>query len=78
MRIYGVKAMYRRFVKRSIDIVLSACGLLILSPVYLILAAAVYVDDPGAVFFAQKRIGRKKNGKASYFQLYNIRAALTT
>ena len=31
------------------------------------------IDDPGPVFFAQKRVGRKKNGELTYFRLYKFR-----
>ncbi len=70
--------MDKNFMKRVIDIMLSACGLIVLSPVDAVLSFAVIFDDPGAVFFTQKRAGKKKNGKIGYFNLYNIRAALTT
>lgn len=66
--------MYKAFGKRTVDIVLSACGLIILSPVFLILAIAVVIDDPGPVFFAQKRVGRKKGGQITYFKLYKFRS----
>jgi len=52
--------MYKRFGKRLIDIVLSGCGIAVLSPVYLILAIAIKIDDPGPVFFKQKRVGLHK------------------
>ena len=52
--------MYERIFKRWIDIVLSAMGLLVLSVVYLVIAIAVYVDDPGPIFFKQKRVGKGK------------------
>lgn len=52
--------MYERVFKRWIDIVLSAMGLLVLSLVYLVIAIAVYVDDPGPIFFKQKRVGKGK------------------
>jgi len=52
--------MYQKFGKRLLDIVLSACGILVLSPVYLILALAIKIDDPGPVFFRQKRVGIHK------------------
>lgn len=52
--------MYNKVVKRIIDLVLSGIGILVLSPVYLILAAAIVIDDPGPVFFRQKRVGRNK------------------
>lgn len=53
--------MYRRFIKRSLDIVLSLLGLILLSWLYLIVAAAVFVNDPGPVIFSQKRIGINKS-----------------
>ena len=52
--------MYERVVKRIIDIVLSALGLILLSWLYLIISIAILIDDPGPIFFTQKRIGRKK------------------
>lgn len=52
--------MYRRFGKRALDIVLSGCGIVALAPVYLVLAMAVVIDDPGPVFFRQKRVGIHK------------------
>ena len=52
--------MYQRFVKRAIDVLLSLCGLIVLSPVFLILAVWIKLDSPGPVFFTQKRIGKGK------------------
>lgn len=52
--------MYRKFGKRSLDIVLSACGIIVLSPLFLLLALAIKIDDPGPVFFRQKRVGLHK------------------
>ncbi len=52
--------MYRRFGKRLLDILLSGCGIVVLWPVFLILAAAIKLDDPGPVFFRQKRVGIHK------------------
>ncbi len=63
------RSLYDRFWKRGIDIVLSALGLIILSPVFLILCIAVYVDDPGPIFFSQKRIGLNKK----YYKLHKFR-----
>ena len=48
---------YNRFIKRFTDIVLSAFGLIVLSPVFLILAALVKITSPGPIFYMQKRIG---------------------
>ena len=52
--------MYQKYGKRFLDILLSACGILVLSPVFLLLAIAIVVDDPGPVFFRQKRVESTK------------------
>lgn len=62
--------MYESIFKRWIDIVLSAVGLLVLSLVYLVIAIAVYVDDPGPIFFKQKRVGKGK----IFFPLHKFRS----
>lgn len=48
------------FAKRICDIVVSLTGLVILSPIFLILAALVYISNPGPVIFVHERLG--KNG----------------
>lgn len=52
--------MYSKYGKRFLDIVLSAGGILVLAPVYLVVALAIKIDDPGPVFFRQKRVGLHK------------------
>ena len=52
--------MYKKFFKRFIDIVLSAMGILLLSPVLLILVIVIKIDSPGPVLFKQKRVGIHK------------------
>ena len=44
--------------KRLFDIVASGCGLIVLSPVFLILAIWIKLDSPGPVFYHQVRVGR--------------------
>ena len=61
--------MYRKFGKRILDILLSGCGVIILSPLYLILAIAIKIDDPGPIFFRQKRVGLHK----THFQILKFR-----
>lgn len=61
---------YERFIKRVLDIVLSAAGLVVLSPVFLVLSLWIVIDDPGPVLFTQKRIGRDKQ----YFKLHKFRS----
>lgn len=62
--------MYRNWIKRGIDIVLSGLGLVCLSWLYLILIIAVKVDDPGPAFFTQKRVGKNK----ALFELHKFRS----
>ena len=61
--------MYRKFGKRLVDILLSGIALIPLSVVYLILAIAIKMDDPGPVFFRQKRVGLHK----SHFEIMKFR-----
>ena len=61
--------MYRNFGKRLMDIVLSGIALIPLSVVYLVLAIAIKVDDPGPVFFRQKRVGIHK----THFEIMKFR-----
>lgn len=52
--------MYKHFFKRFLDIVLSLIAAIVLLPVFLIIAIVIVLDDPGPVFFKQKRIGKGK------------------
>lgn len=61
---------YDKYVKRAIDIVLSFGGLVVLSPVFAIIALAIKIEDPGPVLFTQKRIGQNKQ----YFKLHKFRS----
>lgn len=56
-------------VKRFIDIILSLLGLIILSPLFLILIIAIKIDSKGPVLFKQKRVGIDK----SYFNILKFR-----
>lgn len=60
--------LYLKF-KRLIDIILSLLGLIILSPVFLLIAIAIKLDSKGPVFFIQKRIGMHKK----HFDILKLR-----
>ena len=60
--------MYKYF-KRFLDIVLSAAGLLVLSPILLIIAVAIKMDSKGPVLFKQKRVAKGKE----HFQILKFR-----
>ena len=63
-------SFYEKVVKRVLDLVLSFGALVILSPVFLILALWIVKDDPGPGLFTQKRVGRDKQ----YFKLHKFRS----
>ena len=58
------------FSKRAIDIVGSIVGLVLLSPILLIVAIAIKLESKGSIIFSQKRIGLK--GKE--FKMYKLRS----
>lgn len=62
--------MYNKFFKRLIDIVLSFFGLIILFPFILIISLLIVIDDPGPIFFSQRRIGINK----TVFNLHKFRS----
>ncbi len=52
--------MYKKYVKRLIDIVLSGIGLVVLAIPLGIIALIIKIEDPGPVLFKQKRVGIHK------------------
>lgn len=62
--------MYKRFGKRALDVLLSGLGLIVLSPLFLIISIAIKAEDPGPVFFRQKRVGIHK----TYFNIVKFRS----
>lgn len=61
---------YAKYIKRGFDIVLSFFGMIVLAPVIGITALAIVIDDPGPVFFKQKRIAQQ-NG---FFDVIKLRS----
>lgn len=66
--------LYKLFIKRLTDIILSFIGIVVLAVPMLFISIAIKIDDPGPVFFTQKRVGQKKNGQLTYFSLYKFRS----
>lgn len=60
-------------VKRGLDILMAAAALVLLLPLFFILAAAVKIDSPGPVFFRQKRVGMHKK----HFNILKFRTMRT-
>ena len=50
--------MYQKYMKRGIDCILSLIGLIILSPILLIIAVIIKVTSPGPILFRQERVGK--------------------
>lgn len=71
----GLTPAQKRYLplKRAVDIVLSGLGILILSPLLLVLALVIKCDSKGPVLFRQKRVG--KDG--TFFQIYKFRTMRT-
>ncbi len=62
--------MYRNFFKRMIDVVLSLIGIVVLLPVFIVVALLIKIDSKGPVLFKQKRLG--VNGVP--FTIYKFRS----
>ena len=62
--------MYKHFIKRLIDIILSVVGIVICFIPMLIIAIAIKIDSPGPVIFKQQRIGYK----GRVFNIYKFRS----
>lgn len=74
-----MKNFYDNVIKRIIDFVLAGIGIIVLIPFWIVLAIAIKVDDPGPVFFRQKRIARDaKDGTVQYFYILKYRSMKTS
>ncbi len=51
--------LYRKFFKRAIDVILSACGLLLCCIPMAVIAVCIKFDSKGPVFFRQERLGKR-------------------
>ena len=70
--------VYKNIVKRLFDIILSGIAIIITALPMLIVAIAIKIDDPGPVFFTQKRVGKSKNGQITYFNIWKFRSMKTS
>ncbi len=68
--LYAEKRMLYKAVKRLFDIAASCAAMVILSPVFLITAIAILLEDGGPVFFVQPRAGKDMNP----FSMYKFRS----
>ena len=61
--------IYRKYLKRIFDFTASLLGLIVLSPLFLVIAILIKLDDGGSIFFRQTRVGQY--GKP--FKIYKFR-----
>lgn len=62
-----------QIIKRIFDFLVSLVGIIILSPVFIIVSIAIKIDSRGSILFLQKRVG--KDGKE--FNIYKFRTMVT-
>jgi O-antigen biosynthesis protein WbqP len=65
--------MMYSFIKRFLDIVLSCVGLILLSPIFIVIISMIKIDSKGPVLFKQKRFGKNK----IFFNIYKFRTMYT-
>ncbi len=61
--------MYKHFLKPLADFLIGLIGTIVLLPLFIILGIIIFIDDPGPIFFKQKRVGKKKR----LFTIYKLR-----
>lgn len=68
--------IYEKYIKRLLDIVLSLCAIIVLSPVMFIIALLVRIKLGSPVIFCQQRPGKidPKTGKEKIFKMYKFRS----
>ena len=66
--------MYKHFIKRLGDFVLSSVAIVMTAVPMAVIAIAIKIDDPGPVLFKQRRVGQKKDGEITYFMIWKFRS----
>ena len=61
---------YERYIKRMLDIVISAVGLIVTAPIIAVVSFAVFIEDPANPIFVQKRVGIN----STYFNIHKLRS----
>jgi sugar transferase (PEP-CTERM system associated) len=66
------KSRTRRFIKRSVDLIISLGMLILFSPLIIVTAILVKIDSSGSVLFSQERVGKNKTP----YMLYKFRSMI--
>ena len=64
--------MYKKYIKRILDFILSLLATIVLSPLFLVIAIIIKIDSRGPTFFSQERLG--KDGKV--FKIIKFRTMI--
>lgn len=67
---YEKAGLFYSFSKRLIDVILSLMGIILLSPIFILVIIAIKIDSKGKAFFVQERVGLKGN----IFKMYKFRS----
>lgn len=65
--------MYKHFLKGLFDFTLALIGSIVIFPFFIIFGIIIFIDDPGPIFFTQKRVGKNKK----LFRLIKFRTMKT-
>ncbi len=68
--IYDHKPNIYKWIKRAFDVIAASIALILLSPIFLITALAIIMEDGGPVFFTQQRAGQNMKS----FKIYKFRS----
>ena len=60
-------------IKRIFDIVASGIGIIVLSPIFILIGILIKIDSRGSIFFKQKRVGKNKK----IFEIYKFRTMVS-
>lgn len=63
-------SVYQRFIKRALDLLIAATGLIVVSPLLAVVAVAIRLEDGAPVIFRQERVGRDNQ----LFTVYKFRS----
>lgn len=69
---YQNRRFIYHFFKRAIDIIASGAGLILLSPLFLIISLAIKAEDRGPIFYSQIRLGKGQRP----FKMYKFRSMI--
>lgn len=67
---YEKAGLFYSFSKRLLDVILSLMGIILLSPIFILVIIAIKIDSKGKAFFVQERVGLKGN----IFKMYKFRS----